>query len=66
MENYHEKRTTISQRKQDQDRNELIMACTRALRLKDIEHIKDVLRFAVEKAELDEVIEIGEKIQWKR
>lgn len=54
--NYHQKRQG-PRRKEDRDREDLITACTRALRLKDMEHIKDVLRFALEKA-----IEKGEKI----
>lgn len=60
IDDFHNKRKTVPQRKQDQDRDELIIACTRALRMNDIGHIKDVLRFAVERAELDEPIEIGE------
>lgn len=58
---YHQKRQG-PRRKEDRDRDDLIVACTRALRLKDIDHIKDVLRFALEKTELVETIDRGDKI----
>lgn len=50
MNDYHEKRT-LARRKEDNHKETLIQACKLALRLKDIERIKDVLKYAIESAE---------------
>lgn len=62
MENYHEKRQSLKRRQEDLHKDILITACARALRMNQIDHIKDVLRFALEKTEFSDVIEKGGKI----
>ncbi len=57
IQDYHNKRQT-NRRKEDGERENLIIAIGRALRLKDIDQIKEVLRFALEKT----TVEKGENL----
>lgn len=51
MENFHEKRKTAPRRKEDIELAKLIKACQLALRLKNIEAIQEVLKWAIEATE---------------